>query len=43
MDSHPGLKINDINMTDLDCDNLGFKTKISPEQITQDIANNETE
>ena len=43
MDSHPGLKINDINMTDLDCDNLGFKTTISPEQITQDIANNETE
>ena len=45
MDSMPGLKINAINLTDLDCDNMGFTTKIIPEEneIVPDIANNETE
>ena len=45
MDSNPGLKINDIDLTAFDCDNLGFTTTINPEEIeiVQEMASNETE
>ena len=44
MDLNPELKINDVDLTLLDCDNLGFTTTMSPDPTAaEEIDNNVTE